>query len=413
LAETGDVIVVAASARALVQSARAAGLTPLCVDLFADDDTVAASARSLCVPASATGLDQQAVIDALNTLDSTASVPIVYGSVVDSQFELLEQIQATRCLLGSPVSSLRKLQEPMWRADWLRRIGIAHPQTRMTVPACTKAWLSKRIDGSGGDHIQICGSDVEPDPATDVSSAGTESNYFQRHVKGRSLSITALICSGEARIIGYADQTPSVIDNTFRFAGATAIDPVTLNHRLRRSLDDCILKVASSLSLVGLVSFDFIVDDPSVDGSADTNACWLLEINARPSANFELFDHTGELFRRHLQAGIEMRERRNNEIAPHRLVDCVKTKLRRGFSVVYADRPFKMMADFKWPCWTRDRSPAGRQTGINQPLCTVHGVEETHGGLSQLLKTRQAHIESMFYQSSNKHGVRSDRGNVA
>jgi len=348
------------------------------------------------------GLDPEAVITALHSIDPAAALPVVFGGVVDCQRDLLTRIQRTHRLLGAPLSTLANLQDPQWRANWLSRIGVAHPETRLIAPQAQSGWLQKQAGASGGEHI----CRYESDSAS--RSAGDKSVYYQQYLRGRSLSVTAIVSADSVRIVGYADQTPAGDGESFRFEGARAITATSLESDLSRSLNRAVLAAVDSLPLAGLVSFDFIVCQSA---DSDGEFCYLLEINARPSANFELFDANGALFRAHLEACDSVRRMGSRQRGPHRLVDCSPTKLRRGFSVVYAARPVSMPANFSWPHWARDRSPAGRFSDINEPLCTVHADTAHGGGLAELLAKRSKQIHNRFQRSSIVEGG-TDQGNV-
>jgi len=321
---------------------------------------------------------------------------------VDCQLDLLRRIQRRHLLLGSPLTTLAKLQDPLWRANWLNRIDVAHPQTRLFASEAEPGWLQKQVGASGGEHI--CRYEGE----SASSSDGDRSVYYQQYLCGRSLSVTAIVSADSVRIVGYADQTPARPEDSFRFDGARAIRASSLDSDLRRSLNRVVTAAADTLPLAGLVSFDFIVSQRDHN---DSQSCFLLEINARPSANFELFDASGALFSAHLEACAGVRRIGARQRRPHRLVDYTPSKLRRGFSVVYAARPVSMPANFAWPHWARDRSPAGRYCAVNEPLCTVHAETAHCRELAELLAQRRKQIHNRFQRSSMVE-VGTDQGVV-
>ena len=104
-AESPSLLIAAVSGRALAQSARRAGLTPLVADFFADADTqeAAHACRKLAATSNA-GCAGEACCRALEALAAAAPSPIlgiVYGAGFEDRPELLTPIAERWPLLGN------------------------------------------------------------------------------------------------------------------------------------------------------------------------------------------------------------------------------------------------------------------------------------------------------------------------
>ncbi len=124
-----------------------------------------------------TGFTFRPLVEALESLTSEApSKPI--GLVLGSGFEcnprLVAKLGERFRLLGNSADVIRRTKSPETFFEALDRLGIRHPETRLTAPGLTGGWLMKRIGGSGGLHIHDCPATPRPDPR----------RYFQKKQTG-------------------------------------------------------------------------------------------------------------------------------------------------------------------------------------------------------------------------------------
>lgn len=389
MAKGQALFIVAASARALASSAACAGFQVHALDLFADLDTVAASQSCTRIEGTLSQLDCHAVCSNLERIDPDRRLAVVFGGVVDQQFELLAQIGRHRRVYGTQPAVLARLYDPVWRQHWLIQQNVAHPQTQLNAPASPVGWLSKQRSGSGGQHIETLDHSARADSTRSQMNASKQQAaacYYQRRLSGLSLSVTVLVNSDSISVIGYADQTPERAPQSLRYSGAIELRDEDWSVDQRQRVEAIVQRLASDTQMRGLVSFDFLLDEQN---------CWLLEINPRPSANFELFDHQGALFQSHIDAC----RGRFDKVAdgPLPVVNLSfreNQRLRRGFSVVYARQSTVVRSGFRWPIWARDRPRSGTNISIDEPLCTVHAQHTLDGELRRLLTERQALIHS-------------------
>ena len=188
---SGETVLIAAfSGRSLAQSARRAGYRPLVVDAFGDLDTqYAAEGFRVLDGAIQTGFRTKPLIAALMELSRSAQtepIGLVLGSGFEDKPRLVAALASRFKLLGADAGTYKACKDPRLFFALLDKLGIAHPETRSDPPARAEGWISKRIGGSGGRHIRICGDHQR-----------TKSRrYFQRLVTGARLSISANFTRG-------------------------------------------------------------------------------------------------------------------------------------------------------------------------------------------------------------------------
>jgi len=123
----------------------------------------------------------------------------------------------------------------------------------------------------------------------------------------------------------------------------------------------------------------------SLDAVLDGDNLWILELNPRLSATFQLYPN---LLQAHLQA------------SAGELVDLPKNKMTRAEFVLYADEQLNIPADFIWPDWVADipfievNSVAIEQ---NEPICTVLAQGEDTVTAYQLLIERVEKLKGKLF----------------
>src|SRR6185295_13434632 len=98
-----EVFVLGLSARALSQSARAAGYAPLAADLFCDLDTEEAAERSVRIEGDLErGIEWPPIIAALERVSAGGEpIGVVYGSGFEDRADLLDRMAERWPLLGN------------------------------------------------------------------------------------------------------------------------------------------------------------------------------------------------------------------------------------------------------------------------------------------------------------------------
>jgi predicted ATP-grasp superfamily ATP-dependent carboligase len=336
------VLIAAASGRALAGSARRAGYEPLVADIFGDTDTCDAAAAHRIVDGLEFGFCAETLVPALEALaDGEHPVGFVYGAGFEDRTALLDEIGKRWRILGNPAEVVRRVKDPIALAALCEKLGIPHPETRVSRPADPTGWLAKSIGGSGGTHVVCAGQARESDAAV----------YYQRIAAGDPVSVLFLGDGTDAHVIGASRQwTAPTPGEPFRYGGC--LRPAELSPNLAGRLEEMARMLTSSCGLVGLSSIDLLVAGEDFT---------LLEINPRPGATLDIFeDDKGSLFSAHVAAcrGRLPRDRFRLDGAA-------------AAAIVYARHEIASMPRLDWPEWTADRQRPQTALYADAPLCTI------------------------------------------
>lgn len=360
-------LIAALHARSLARSARRGGHRTAVVDLYNDVDTRKYADRSCKVPGSAGGFNADALLAAA---DKLAPLPcgLVAGTGFEDQPALLARLAENRELIGNTVATVRRVKDPAAFFPLLDTLEIPHPEISSVLPQVPTGWLSKRIGGHGGTHIQSAGD----------AHATAPDRYFQRVAEGRNCSALFLADGESACLIGFSEQfTVCRGDSAYWYAGA--INRVDLHPDVRgdiaRKLDDLV----AACRLVGLNSIDFI---------AAGDDYWILEVNPRPSATIDLYDDDipGGLFDRHVRA------------CRGELPVVVPMGKVRAHRVVYAPQALRLRPRFSFPDWCSDIPEAGDDFVGGAPVCMVHAAGATAMETRKLIEQRWSLIEQRLFE---------------
>jgi uncharacterized protein len=371
---TGNPVLIAAySGRALAQSARRAGFTPLVADAFGDLDMQAAAENfSVIENAVSSGFRAKALIAALDKLVATLlrkPIGLVLGSGLEDKPRLVEILTRRYGLIGCSSETLRACKDPRVFFAVLDDIGIAHPEVSFAPPGNPEHWLSKRIGGSGGRHIRYC----------TASSRAKPRRYFQRRIEGERISVHAVVANDGISTAFSRQWTSPSADQPYRYGGAVSLadDAVAGAAQMLAIVD----QLARAFELRGLVSFDFIVESgrPS-----------LLEINPRAGATVDVFDDAhGSLFAAHVSASRDAPIDRSGGDLDHA----------RAAAILHADRGAIELRHYDWPSWAADRGAPGTVVPRGAPLATVIADAETPDAAVALAHARLAELETLLYES--------------
>lgn len=343
MAEQAAVLIAAMSGRALAQSARRGGYVPLVADFFADQDTLAAAEAHVLLHGNlAHGIQVHSLIQALDGLSRHRQPPLglVYGTGFEDRTWLLHHIAGQWKLLGNPDAVVAKVKDPKSLSALCADLAIPCPEVSLTKPQEGEDWLIKRIGGSGGGHIR---------PFARASGAAF---YYQRNVSGIPISALFLADGVHASVLGFSAQWCSpAAGKPYRYGGA--VRPAPLASSMAASLTGAVARLVAAVSLIGLNSADFLVDD---------GRFWLLEINPRPGATLDIFEPPqGSLFALHMAACAG-----DLSAAPHDADGAKAT------AIVYADDEILSCPALDWPDWVADRPRPGSSIKAGEPLCTVY-----------------------------------------
>ncbi len=370
-----SVLIASYSGRALAASARRAGYVPLVVDAYGDTDTRAAVAAIRCLPdAVVHGFRATPLLAALAEIESANDdepIGLMLGAGFEDTPGLIETLAQHYTLLGCSPQTVRRCSEPKDLFGLLAHLGVPHPETSLTPPADGTGWLSKLAGGSGGTHIARCTRHPTAMPH----------RYFQRAVRGEAISALG-ITSDKGTAFAFSRQWVSPAPRRpFRYGGA--VGNIEIDCELEARLVDTMLALCEALKLVGLVSFDFVVD---------AGEPLLVDVNPRPGATLDVLDDTsGTLFKAHLvaAAGEDPIDVLQDGWAPATV----------AAAYLYADHGPLTVPPIAWPEWSADRPAPGTVIDHHAPLATVIAEAATPDAAEALCRERLSALEQMLYQN--------------
>ena len=321
-----DVLILGASARAAIHSARRAGLTPHAIDLFADRDATAYATVLEC--------DLADYPDGLERLaDTFEPMPWLFTGGLENHPDLVDRIAAKRPLLGNAGDVLRMVRG---KAGLRRLLKVMPPMPRVVVKHSgdpSVRWVRKSFGSSGGMGVTW---------ATDLAPrAGT---YLQEFVPGTCYSAALATKGNTVSLLGVTEQlvgTEWLHAKPFQYAGS--LGPVWPTDSFHEELMmDCPSATSVGVNVQGPWGLDLIARDGTP---------LLIDFNPRYTASMELIEHsTG----RSVFDGKKMRGKGSEDIfgkavyyAPHALRFPEVTAIERAIAVAadpwalpeYADIP--------------------------------------------------------------------------
>ena len=330
-----QLIIAANSARGFAQAAKEFGCKVITLDAFADEDTRSAAVQCIQVSVRDDGVDEEDFKQKFEQISIEGDCQFIYGSLFDAKPTLLSWVAERVKVAGNLTQTLQLARSFDFFAT-LDELNIKHPEVRLDAPKSFESWLAKRVNSTGGCHVR---------PA----ELGVKSDYFQRKNDGVPVSLLFLADGKSVSVVGFNQQLLApTADMPYRFAGA--VGNLVLSSTVQDEFVDAANRLTVALGLRGLNSLDAMLDD---------NGLWVLELNPRLSATFQLYPN---LLHAHMQA------------CAGELVDLPSTNESRAEFVLYADKQFNISADFSWPDWVAD-IPFTKVNGVvidvEQPICTV------------------------------------------
>lgn len=378
------VLIAALAGRGLAASARRAGFRPLVADAFGDSDTAEHAAATRCVrDAARIGFRTKPTLSALAELQAGSERPpigLVLGSGFEDRPKLVSVLSHRYRLLGNDATTIARSKDPSTLFALMDRLSIAHPETRLTPPENRSGWITKRIGGSGGTHVL-------PAEIADEKSAR---RYYQRRLGGVPHSVLALATRDGVSPIGISRQwSVGSGPQPFRYGGA--VGPVEVPPALASTMLGAVERLSSTLGLVGLVAFDFLVADQTP---------YLLEVNPRPGATIDIFDDArGALFTAHISACLGS------------ALELPAAQGARAAAILYADRGALDIGPVDWPEWTADRPHAGTRIPRYRPIATVFASGPDPAAALESCRRRLEELGDMLYaQARNRE--RNDNAEV-
>ncbi|HSI24966.1 MAG: ATP-grasp domain-containing protein [Methylophilaceae bacterium] len=373
--DNAAILIIALSARPFVHAAKQAGFKVTAIDGFADVHTSALAEYIITVPFDEHGFNAGKLIEAINQLDASRYKGFVFGSGFDAQPELLQKVAHYIPLIGNSVATVGAVKSGDVFFKALQALNIAHPQVFKAFDAIphTGQLLKKSAGGCGGTHISIAS-------LNDELSAN---QYFQQYIQGCSVSLLFLANAHSIEVVGFNEQwLNSTIDMPFRYGGA--VSNINLPQAIQLQLINAAEKLTLEFGLVGLNSLDAVIEG---------EVAYVLEVNPRLSATFDLYEV--DLFNRHLQASVK-------QMSFSRSVSR-NVQSAKAHTIVYALEDVMISLLFDWPDWVTD-IPAHQHSAISiqrgEPICTVLARADDADTAKQLVLARVKMLLDMFKENT-------------
>ena len=359
------ILIVAGSARMPAQAARAAGLKPLLIDLYADLDTQDYAQDFKQIPSLAAEYLMPAVDYFIERYAVTA---VIYGSGFESHPDSLCYLAGRLRVLGNtPDTFIRLHDKPAFFAG-LDQLNIPYPVVCFNPPEDEGHWLVKPMQAQGGVGIKRYHPKDGAEPAV----------YWQQYQPGAQHSVLFLADGQQAQVIGFNTQWTIDLGLNQEFLFSGIINYCDLPAALQQRVIGWLRQLVPELGLKGLNTLDFI---SSGDG------CRVLEVNPRPSASMQLYD--ADLLTGHIKACMG------------ELTDYPDSYGYTGYQIVYADRDIIIPDGFAWPDGCMDLPGNGVMCRKGQPICSIIAHQKRADSVMDALLTQQLNLLKRF----TSHGI--------
>lgn len=378
-----------------MKAAKLAGYRVTAIDAFADQETVDLADKTIVIDFNEYGFKADDLLAAVSALELSQYAGFVYGSGFDAQPELLQQLANLLPLIGNTPSTVRAIKTASSFFSALNELNILFPgiSQQLSNADIKATHLQKYAGGFGGTHIRFAEIDTEQTP----------NHYYQRYVKGRSVSLLFIANGEEVNVIGFNEQWLSpTLEKPFQYGGAVGHVPLAQN--TQQQLIDAATKLTKKFGLIGLNSLDAIIHH----SATQNDSVYVLEINPRLSATFDLYDDAEfNLFDLHLDACLK-----KSKLNSQSVLQAVKTS--KAHAIVYAASDIQVSASFYWSEWVVDtphfptKQPATRFETIkilaNQPICTVTASASLSEDSKRLAQTRAKIVVKILQAQNSKYG---------
>ncbi|MCX7087792.1 MAG: ATP-grasp domain-containing protein [Methylococcales bacterium] len=372
---SNTILIVASSGRLLAQMAGRIGLKPVVIDCFADLDTQRYAEVVVQLPC----LDQAYLVPAVERLiQQYALEAVIYGSGFEAYPESLCYLAERLILLGNTPEVFAALLNKVHFFTVLADLGIAHPAVIFSPPDNEVGdWLLKPMQGQGGVGIK------RYQHSADTLHLPLKSLYWQAYQAGAQQSVLFVADKGKVQIVGFNTQWSCVLDAQQAFIFSGIINDAAVSNVQKALISIWLLKLVGAFGLQGLNSMDFINTGEQ---------CYVLEINARPSASMQLY--AANCLIQHISACVTDSRGIYDFVENSPL----KNQEYHAYQVVYAARTVRIPSDFLWPEWCVDLPHAGAIIATNQPICSIIASDPCAQHVKVMLKNQQHSILNKLIQ---------------
>ncbi|MDW3094959.1 MAG: ATP-grasp domain-containing protein [Gammaproteobacteria bacterium] len=347
----------------------------MAVDAFADIDTIAVCQECWCVPLNSGEFEASKLSTCLSRLKTNYSnAKIILGAGSEHFAGLIESIEGWT-LLSSDISTLSKVNRPKEFFRALTDLNIPFPEINFNIAPAANDWLYKRPSSCGGVGISRSNS----------LRIEALSGYWQREMVGVSMSALCISDQREHVIIGINQQYVNSNFDALPYLYEGALANAFISKENLIKIESYVDKLISYFNLVGVFSMDMVVARGEV---------FVIEINPRISASYELYEQ--------LNPGLNLVDAHIRVCEGERLSNILinsQNYALYGYLIIYADTDIEVHGDMLWPDWAKDKPESGRLISVGEPVCSVY-VEAGNDAESvrTLLEERRKQILSLLKQ---------------
>ena len=238
----------------------------------------------------------------------------------------------------------------------------------------SKNFLVKKIGGIGGGHVLYKSS------LLDIDVLSNKNFYYQEFINGIVYSAVFLANGNTASIVGLNRILVSkqFQDQPFLYEGAISVSFKNENTLVK--ITSMINKITKRTELFGLCGIDFIIDK--------NKSIFVIDINPRPPATFELHETQESLFAAHIKSF---------NGGPINYIS-YNHNFSKGYVIYYAKENLLIPENLKWPSWVKDRPYDKQMILIKNPVCTIHAEGVSEQQVENKLINRLKEIE-LFIKS--------------
>jgi len=358
--EFKNILIVANSGRMLAQLSRNSGLVPLVIDCFSDFDTQSLALD--CVKVNT--LELKYVRKALSVLSHHNRIShVIYGSGLERYNSTIKFLYQNLVVLGNTQDVFSLIQNKTYFFSRLKYLGILFPDITFQVPDINDNWLVKPKQGEGGVGIKKYAG----------LSEITAACYWQKFITGKTMSVLFVANGNEYKIIGFNKQYfTRIADNQFVFSGV--ISQPEINKEIVQTIKLWLAALIPDFALKGINTLDFIVKN---------NCCYVLEVNARPSASMQLYQQ--DLLTRHI-----------NSLIDAQLQSFIVIKTYKAYKIVFAETEVFINDHIQWPLWVVDIPRSGSIIHTGMPICSIIADGKNEPQINSLLLNRQQYLKKLL-----------------
>ena len=362
-----NILIVANSARMLTQLAANIGFRPLVIDCYFDLDTQKSALD--CVK-----IDNLSVVHVKKALaifkTQYTITHVIYGSGLERYTNTLEFLSQNLCVVGNTVDVFSSVHNKNYFYSKLKQLQIPHPDVTFQVPVDNNGWLIKPLHGEGGLGIKT----FKGLPRC------VDSYFWQKQCVGIPMSVLFVANGTEFKIFGINKQLISQIDdNEFIFSGV--ISQPEINDYIVQQVSHWLACLVPLFGLKGFNSLDFILKHEQ---------CYVLEINARPSASMQLYNE--DVLAVHIHSCLA-----GNAVLLHEGDDCNEdVNIYRAYKIIFADIDTYINQNIKWPVWVVDIPESNSFIHTGQPICSIIADGKNEQQVFKNLQLRQQQLSKLL-----------------